>query len=606
MFENLRGGHPRLLALEEDLERVRTLVGVDERARALRDRLHAAALRLLDEPAVEFKLVGRGGYADRSLDKVWVLLPVSRLCLERIYTLALVYRLEGDERFARRAAGEMLAAAAFPDWNPAHFLDTAEMTHALGIGYDWLYHCLDGETRSTVRRAIAAKGLAAGVAAYREEHHFAMRGTNWNQVCNGGLGIGALAVADEEPELAEQVLARALASIRRAMETYAPDGGWDEGILYWHYGTRYLVYFLQSLETALGEDFGLAGMPGFDRSGDFRIHTVGPLGKTFNYGDGYEEAGGAPEMFWLARRFHKPHFARHQLQWLDDHHLDPKGLPRNEGALAQDLLWFEAKGGEAPELPLDALFRKIEVACFRSGWDDGNAIFVGFKGGEGGVSHGHMDLGSFVLDALGWRWALDLGMEEYEIRDFLLHSGRVKERWEIYRLGTRSHNTLVIGNTFQNPTARTTILRFASTPRDAFAIADLTEAYQNARRVWRGVALLQRRQVLVQDEVHMDASADVHWGMLTEAEIETEGREATLVQGDARLQARIVEPEGGFFEVEGCDPPEPQKQQPGVRRLALRLHQMKRGRIVILFTPYRKGEVVPGTVPEVAPLMLWR
>ena len=590
MLENLRSGHPRLLALEEDLARVRALVEEDERARALRDRLHAAAARILDEPAIDFKLVGRGGYADRSLDKVWVLLPVSRLCVERIYTLALIYRLEGDERFARRAAEEMRAAAAFPDWNPPHFLDTAEMTHALGIGYDWLYHCLDGETRSSVRRAIASKGLAEGVAAYREEHHFAMRGTNWNQVCNGGLAIGALAVADEEPELAEQVLARALASIRRAMETYAPDGGWDEGCLYWHYGTRYLVYLLQSLETALGDDFGLAGMPGLDRSGDFRIHMIGPLGKTFNYGDGYEEGCGAPEMFWLARRFHKPHYALHQLQWIGDPHLDPKDRPTNEGALAQDLLWLEAKGGEAPEMPLDAR----------------NALFVGFKGGEGGVSHGHMDLGSFVLDALGWRWALDLGMEEYEIRDFLLQSGRVKERWEIYRLGTRSHNTLVIGNTFQNPSARTTILRFASTPRDAFAIADLTEAYPAARRVWRGIALLQRSQVLVQDEVHMEAPADVQWGMLTEAEIETKGGEATLFQGGARLHARIVEPEGACFEVEGCDPPEPQKQQPGVRRLALRLDQMKRGRIVILLTPYREGEAVPGTVPEVAPLMLWR
>jgi hypothetical protein len=33
----------------------------------------------------------------------------------------------------------MLAAAAFSDWNPSHFLDVAEMTAALAIGYDWLY-----------------------------------------------------------------------------------------------------------------------------------------------------------------------------------------------------------------------------------------------------------------------------------------------------------------------------------------------------------------------------------------------------------------------------------------------------------------------------------
>ena len=31
----------------------------------------------------------------------------------------------------------MLTAARFEDWNPSHFLDVAEMTFALAIGYDW-------------------------------------------------------------------------------------------------------------------------------------------------------------------------------------------------------------------------------------------------------------------------------------------------------------------------------------------------------------------------------------------------------------------------------------------------------------------------------------
>ena len=606
MFERLRPGHPRLMALDEDIERTRKMVEQDVRMRALRDRLHDAGVRMLEEPLIEHKLVGRGGYADRSLDKVWVLLDESRLCVERIYTLATLYRLEGDERFARRGCEEMRAVAAFPDWNPAHFLDTAEMTHALGIGYDWLYDCMDSECRTAVRQAIATKGLEAGIEAYREEHPFATRGTNWNQVCNGGLSIGALAIADEEPELAEHILARALASIPRAMETYAPDGGWDEGSMYWHYGTRYLVYFLQALDTALGDDFGLLGMPGFDRSGDFRMHSIGPLGKTFNYSDGAEEAGGAPEMFWLARKFDKPHYAWHQRQWVDDAHIDHRGRPCNEAMVANDLLWFNPDGEEPADLPLDALFRRIEVAFFRSAWEDGDALFVGFKGGEGGVSHGHMDLGSFVLDALGCRWAIDLGMEEYEIRDFLLQTGQVEERWEIYRLGTESHNTLVIDDTYQNPTARTTIVRFASTPQKAFAITNLTEAYPTARRVWRGMALLERKQVLVQDEVNLNAAADVVWGMLTGAQVEIQGSVATLTQGEVCLQARILEPQGVSFEVLDCNPPEPQRQQPDIHKLALRLPQAEKARIAVLLTPYRKGCEFSQAGPELKPLILWK
>ena len=67
------------------------------------------------------------------------LLTVSRTVLERVTTLALLYRLDGDPRWVARAREELLAAAGFSDWNPSHFLDVAEMCHAFAIGYDWLY-----------------------------------------------------------------------------------------------------------------------------------------------------------------------------------------------------------------------------------------------------------------------------------------------------------------------------------------------------------------------------------------------------------------------------------------------------------------------------------
>src|SRR5690554_352124 len=53
------------------------------------------------------------------------------------------------------------------------------------------------------------------------------------------------------------------------------------------------------------------------------------------------------------------------------------------------------------------------VALMRSSWTDPNAIFVGFKAGAANVNHAHMDVGSFVLDALGERWAMDFGAQSY-------------------------------------------------------------------------------------------------------------------------------------------------------------------------------------------------
>src|SRR5207248_2029286 len=165
------------------------------------------------------------------------LLETSRRVMGRIYTLALVYRLNAEPRYAQRAWQELAAAADFKDWNPRHFLDTAEMTHAFAIGYDWLYDYWTPEQRATLRTAIVEKGIKPALEIENKKAWWAATSYNWNQVCNGGIGMGALAVADEEPDLAGDFLGKALKSIQLAMAEYGPDGAWPEGPGYWNYAT---------------------------------------------------------------------------------------------------------------------------------------------------------------------------------------------------------------------------------------------------------------------------------------------------------------------------------------------------------------------------------
>ena len=58
------------------------------------------------------------------------LLDTSRRMVQHSYTLALAYRLHGDRRYLDHLWNDMETVAKFPDFNPRHFLDTAEMTHA--------------------------------------------------------------------------------------------------------------------------------------------------------------------------------------------------------------------------------------------------------------------------------------------------------------------------------------------------------------------------------------------------------------------------------------------------------------------------------------------
>jgi len=579
VLKTLRKGHPRLIMLESDLERVRSMIKKYPLARRYSEDLRKSAERILNAKPVEYKIVGPR------------LLSQSRRCVSRVYTLGLAYRLSGEKRFAERAKKELMAAAAFPDWNPSHFLDTAEMCHAFAIGYDWLYDTLSPKDRRVIKEAIIEKGLKPAMNVYEKDGWWARSTHNWNQVCNGGIGIGALAIADEEPELCGKILSAAIRSIPRAMNSFAPEGAWGEGPGYWNYASRYAVYFFAALDSALGTDFGLSDMTGFPDAGLFRIYFCGPIGKTFNYADAGAGSGSAAQMFWMARRYDKPIYAWHQRQCV-----------RRPDPL--DLIWFDPRGKGPAEsgLPLSRLFKGTDVVFLRNTWEDKNAIFVGFKGGDNRVNHSHLDLGSFVLDALGQRWALDLGGDNYNLPGYF-----GSKRWTYYRLRTEGQNTLVLNGKNQNPRAPAPIIGFGSSRNGGWAVADLTAAYPDVKgKVWRGMALPRQSHVLIQDEIASEEPVEVLWAMHTEAKTELKGSSVVLRLGKARLVGRILEPAGARFDLISATPPPPQHQNPNVKKLIVRLPgKVTKLRLAVLFSPDRRPEEEQRYIPDLQPLQNW-
>lgn len=570
-LKTLRAGHPRLIATDSDIARVRLLLREEPQAAALYRELVEQAARIDSSPVVEYLIVGPR------------LLAQSRRCLERVYTLALLYRLDGERKYLNRALKELRAAADFPDWNPSHFLDTAEMTHALAIGYDWLYPALNDEQRSWIRKAIAEKGLRPSLPIYEENRWWAAAHHNWNQVCNGGMGIGALAIADEEPELCRRIIRYAVDSIPLAMRSYGPDGGWAEGPGYWHYATRYNVYFLAALETALGTDFGLSSIDGFDRAGHFRVHFRGPSGKTFNYADAGDNAGGAAEMFWLARKFNQPVYA-----WQQQQQLQQGTRPE-----ALDLVWCqpEAKSPKEAGWPPDSYFQGVNVAFLRSSWDDPDGIFVGVKGGDNKANHSHLDLGAFVLDAGGARWAIDLGPDDYNLPQYF-----GKLRWTYYRLRTESHNTVLIDGENQDLKAEARVTEHSFQPDMARVRIELSGAYPEKLEKWeRTVALAEGRHVIIQDRIEAGSPVEALWGMVTDAEVSLRGNKAELKKPGWVLAAEILSPRDARFDIVSTQPPEPQRQNEGTRKLVARLmRKAAKVDLAVRLTPVRAGQPIPG------------
>ncbi len=521
------------------------------------------------------------------------LLATSRRVLDRVSRLAVLYQIEGDAAYLDRAWAELSTAAQFPDWNPKHFLDTAEMTTAFAIGYDWLYAAWSEEQRAVLRDALLRHGLRVALEAYRtgKEGWWIKVGHNWNQVCNGGIGVGALALADVEPELCGELLHNVIRYLPLAMQHFAPDGAWNEGPGYWGYATKYNVFILAALDSALGTDFGLSRIPGFSETGDFPPYFTGPTGRTFNYADASDKSSGASQMFWLASKFSNEGWAAWQGEWIEN----KAGSPFDYVWGAR---WWANPDGTAkppPELgalPLGRYFRGAEVVTMRSDWRDKDHIFLGFKAGDNQANHSNLDLGSFVLDALGERWVVDLGGDDYNLPGYF---GR--ERWTYYRLRAEGHNTLVLNPSLapgQDPKAFARITAFEHNEKVAYAVADLTPAYlPDAKRVTRRVSLLGGKQVMIEDEVATDAPARLLWFLHTPAAIaiSDDGRSAILSIGTKSLSVRVLEPAGPTFTASAASPlpssprPEGQNENPGITRLALDMKDITNIKLRVLLVP---------------------
>jgi hypothetical protein len=268
IVERVKKDHPRLLATKNDFAKLRADIVTNSTLGQWHAGLRRQADRILSEAPSRYEIPD--GLR---------LLDTSRRVLNRMQTLALMYQLDGSRRDAERAWLELSTAAAFTNWNPRHFLDTAEMTHAFAIGYGWLYDFWTPAQRRVLREAMLEKGIKPANDLQARDTWWAVAHHNWNQVCNGGIGMGALALADEAPEECGRFLEAARKSIQLPMAEFAPDGAWAEGPGYWDYATSYNCVFLAALESALGTEFGLSKMLGFSQAGMFPIFASGPTGR---------------------------------------------------------------------------------------------------------------------------------------------------------------------------------------------------------------------------------------------------------------------------------------------------------------------------------------
>ncbi|KAF8205709.1 heparinase II/III family protein [Mycena galopus ATCC 62051] len=553
-------------------------------------------------PPVIYFLDGDSGILDNARD-------VKR----RIKAFSYAYRLSNDTSWVDRAWEEIQNAAGNgttvfgPDvdrWNSGHFLDTAEMSAAYAIGYDWLYDVLTQDQKNMMISTLLKYGLEPGVTQVTTSTGWWRNNItgNWNCVCNSGLTMASLAILNDDTSgIAKQLLQTTVDNAKdNCAQAVSTDGSWAETANYWYFGTTGHAEMAASLLSATGSDYGLmSANPNFQKTGDFHMYITGST-SLFNYGDHgpNKYSTTANSMMFYADFYDQPQYALFQRDQYD-------------AAEPWSMFWYQSNiaGAFWDGKPLDHFFDNFtdQWGSMRSTWTDVNGLYVAMKAGTNlyHQAHNDLDCGDFVLDALGTRWAGELGSADYRSPGYFTSGQNTilvnKANQNLNSAPTIRYDT---SNTTQGPTT----VNVVDQDSTAFFTTDMTSAYFDATSVKRGIRLLNgRKQVLLQDEV--TASQGIQWRMHTNATVTvgSSGTSAVLTLDGQTMNVQILNPPSGAqFNTSAAvrfpsdpTPPVPDQPNPGVTVLIIDLPAGTYN-LQVLFNPQWPGSVSYVTPPAVA------
>ncbi|MEO7599309.1 MAG: hypothetical protein ABIV50_10280 [Opitutus sp.] len=469
----------------------------------------------------------------------------------RLGMLSIVYRVGHDPEILQRINEELTEICHYEDWNPTHYVDASQITLAVAITVDWVGDALPPETVKLARASLIEKGLRPTLDPGAKGMGWIGFNMHQSRIGHAGVIAAALVIADTDPELAAQVIARALEKLPNSLKEFSPNGTHVEGPNFWRFGTIFTVLISDMLNSSFGRDFGVAGYPGVIESGYFRQALLAPSGKVYGYGDSDESTSGETTalLAWFAAKTG------------DELLLDQAFLshPTEAGRLSgYALIWlsqFERK--KQSEFPL-AWFRAgtTPVAVFRSPPGDSGNLYLGFKGGSEQITRVDMDAGSFVLELNGVRWSID----KPDIDTDRIKGGgsfaQDSPRWELLSKGNQGHSTIRANHARFNVNGYAPIINFQAGDQPE-ATVDLSAAMQGQ------LTSLQRRfvkesnqSVLIEDRVQLsEATKSLTWQMMTVAGVTLTEHGAILRQDGQELHLQIISPQGLQVSVISLDPP---------------------------------------------------
>lgn len=539
-FGYVSSTHPRLLFNKVEEKEVKKLIKKDPLAGELASFLKEKADSMVVLPQLTY-----------DLNKYGNILYTSRAYVTRLGTLSLAYRLYGEQKYLDAVNKTLLWICDYKDWDPKHFLDTAEMTTAVAIAYDWLFDALPESTRQKVKESIYKNAISIVLREYEKggPGSWAKRETNWNVVCNTGMTLGALAVAEDYPKETATILENAARYMPNCLKHFAPDGVCYESLTYWGYTTSYLALYLKVVEQNGGDQAGIGQLPGISKTALYFKRTLTPSGQQFNFGNTtIGEALNTPSFFFFSKYYRLPEVA----EWFrTEINQSIQGKKALHPLFFLTLPWFDAKSPTKTENipPLEVYHNSInDLLVLNGNRKEKGSIFLVAKGGTPNQAHQQMDCGTFIIESDSVCWTEDLGADDYALPGFWDYKPG-GDRWKYFRNNNFSHNTLNIDRQPQYANGKAFVCEENTHTAQPYARLDLSEVYKvQACKAFRKFTLVNDHTIEVEDKVELrNSSSTVFWTAATKADVTINGSVAQLQKDGKVFYFRILSPEGATF-----------------------------------------------------------
>lgn len=547
----LKGQHPRIMATAEDFERIRLETESNPQKAAWKKQLLTYCDNNLNDDALVYEL--RDGVR---------LLYVAEDFNEYILTFAMAYQLTGERKYFDAAWKHIESVANMPDWNPAHHIDVGIMAFAFAVGYDWFYDIMTPDQRQLMEKGVYNNCfwiINEAVESPDTPYGTVLHENNHNVYTNSGVMACCIAFMDVYPDISSKIGSDVMRMLESFMDKFAPYGDYYEGASYATIAINYTIRLFASMLPTMGTLYGVDKAQGLSLTGEYLSNMQSDV-SCYNFGDATMGVVSASGLFWI--------YDYYGIKGLKDSVAEGRFYAPSADDMTYCLLWYNVEEEEASESAskLDVRYENNEIITMRNSYDPGQ-VFVGIKAGETNYDHSHLESGSFVFDALGKRWAYDIGPEDYNMY-------YTYDPWDLFRRRPESHNTLIINPDLEpgyELYTRSNVTKYESKPKGVITLIDMTQLYGNdVTNAKRGYFFTDnRRSLVVRDEVKLTKASDLIWLMYIDSDVEIIGNNTVILtdktDSSKKLKVEFVSSVPGTVKVEDAVPLETSPQIPGQR-----------------------------------------